>query len=147
MSIYVAASSTEIERAEKWIAALRGQGITVTSVWPETIRRVQKERAMKTTNEASNPKQATVADHRTWSMENVSQIDKSDLFWLLVPAPENPSQGAYFEFACAWKAHKLTIASGGDQRFVFTSLAQILVEEDQSAYELILAIYQKRSAL
>ncbi len=145
--IYVAASSTEIERAEKWSAKLRGEGIGVTSVWPETIRRVQAERAMKTTNEASNPAQATVADRRKWSLENVAQIKASEMFWLLVPAAENPSQGAYFEFAVARENHKLTFASGGDQRFVFTALAQIICEDDDSAFDMIRHIYRRRAAL
>lgn len=145
--IYVAASSAEIERAEKWSHALRGEGITVTSVWPETIRRVQRERQMKTTNEASNPPQATVADRRKWSLENVTQIKASELFWLLVPGPENPSQGAYWEHAFAWSERKITVASGGDQRFVFTSLSQILCDEDEQAFDLIRHIYKRRAAL
>jgi hypothetical protein len=145
--IYVAASSADIERAELWSNRLRGEGITVTSVWPETIRRVQAERGMRTTNEASNPKQASVADRRTWAMENVRQIRAAELFWLLVPGPENPSQGAYWEFACAWNERKLTIASGGDQRFVFTALAQILVDDDEAAFDLIRHVYRRRAVL
>lgn len=145
--IYIAASSAEIERAEKWNNAVRGEGITVTSVWTETIRRVQRERGMKSTGEASNPAQATVADRRMWSMENVTQIRASDVLWLLVPPKESPSQGAYFEFAVAWNERKLTVASGGDQRFVFTALAQILVEADEHAFEAIRLIYKRRAAL
>lgn len=145
--IYVAASSAEIERAEKWSHALRGEGISVTSVWPETIRRVQAERAMKTTAEASNPKEATVVDRRKWSMENVTQINAAEVFWLLVPGPDNPSQGAYWEHAYAWSQRKLTIGSGGDQRFVFTALSQILVEEDELAFDLIKTIYRRRAAI
>lgn len=145
--IYVAASSAEIERAEFWSNKLRGEGIAVTSVWPETIRRVQRERQMKTPGEASNPPQATVADRRTWSMENVTQIKAAELFWLLIPGPENPSQGAYWEHAFAWSERKLTIASGGDQRFVFVSLSQVLVDTDEGAFEMIKHIYKRRAAL
>lgn len=145
--IYVAACSEEIDRAEKWMNALRGEGIAVTSVWPETIRRVQRERAMKTTSEASNPHQATVSDRRKWSMENVTQIRASELFWLLVPTPPNLSQGAYWEHSAAWHERKLIVASGGDQRFVFASLSQILCEEDEQAFELIRHIYKRRAAL
>ena len=145
--IYVAASSAEIERAEKWSHKLRGAGINVTSVWPETIRRVQAERKMRSTAEASNPKEATVADRRTWSMENVRQIDASELFWLLVPPPEHPSQGAFWEHSHAWSQRKLIVASGGDQRFVFCSFSSILVEDDESAFDLILAIYKRRAAI
>lgn len=147
--IYVAASSEEIERAEKWSHALRGEGISVTSVWPETIRRVQRERAMKSTNEASNPAAATVADRRKWSMENVTQILASELFWLLVPTPPNLSQGAYWEHSLAWRERKLTIASGGgdNQRFVFTALSQILCDDDEQAFDLIRHIYKRRAAI
>ena len=145
--IYVAASSAEIERAEKWSLALRGEGISVMSVWPETIRRVQAERGMKTTGEASNPRQASVADRRTWAMENVTQIKASEVFWLLVPGPANPSQGAFWEHAFAWSERKIIFASGGDQRFVFTSLSQILVDTDEAAFDLIRHIYRRRAAL
>src|SRR5690606_756073 len=124
----------EIERAEKWSNALRGEGITVTSVWPETIRRVQRERGMKTTQEASNPREATVADRRKWSMENVTQILACEVFWLLVPTPPYQSQGAYWEHSFAWHERKLTVASGGDQRFVFVSLSQVLCETDEQAF-------------
>jgi hypothetical protein len=145
--LYVAASSAEIERAEMWSQRLRSEGIAVTSVWPETIRRVQREREMATTNEASNPPQATVGDRRKWSLENVTQIKAAEVFWLLVPGPENPSQGAYWEHAFAWSERKITIASGGDQRFVFTSLSQILCETDEDAFEMIKHIYKRRAAL
>ena len=147
--IYVAASSAEIERAEKWMHSLRGEGIAVTSVWPETIRRVQRERAMATTQEASNPYQATVADQRTWAMENVTQIRASEVLWLLVPNPPNLSEGAYWEHSCAWNERKLTIASGGgtNRRFVFTALSHMIMETDEHAFEAIRLIYKRRAAL
>jgi hypothetical protein len=145
--IYVAASSADIDRAEKWNNALRGEGIVVTSVWCETIRRVQRERSMKTTHEASNPREATVVERRGWAMENVNQILASEVLWLLVPPPESPSQGAYWEHALAWRERKLTIASGGDQRFVFTALSQIIVEQDEHAFEAIRLIYKRRTSL
>jgi len=141
--IYVAASSAEIERAEKWMAALRKDGIHVTSTWPETIRRVQAERALAL-KDACNPKVATVTDRRSWSMENVNAVLSADLFWLLVPPLEHPSQGAYFEFSLAWRERKLTFASGGDQRFVFCSLAGALFEQDEYAFDAIRAIYRHR---
>jgi hypothetical protein len=143
--IYVAASSAEIERAEKWMGALRKDGIRVTSIWPETIRRVQAERALAL-KEACNPKVATVTDRRTWSMENVNAVCAAEVFWLLVPPLESPSQGAYFEFAVAWRERKLTFASGGDQRFVFTSLACALFEQDDYAFDAIRAVYRHRKA-
>jgi hypothetical protein len=147
--IYVAASSAEIERAEKWMNALRGEGIAVTSVWPETIRRVQRERHMASTHEASNPRQATVADRRTWALENVAQIHASEALWLLVPMPPNLSEGAYYELAVANERRKLTLASGGgdNQRMVFTALAQILFDADELAFEAIKLIYKRRAAL
>lgn len=143
--IYVAASSAEIDRAEKWMAALRKDGIVVTSTWPETIRRVQAERALSL-KDACNPKVATVSDRRMWSMENINAVINAEVFWLLVPGPENPSQGAYFEFATAWRERKLTFASGGDQKFVFTSLAHSLFEQDEYAFDAIRAIYRHRRA-
>lgn len=144
--IYVAASSAEIERAERWSDRLRSEGIPVTSVWPETIRRVQRERQMASTHEASNPRAATVADKREWSSENIRQILAAETFWLLVPTPPLLSEGAYYEFAVAGRERKLTIASGGgdNQRMVFTAMAHILCEDDEHAFEIIRKIHARR---
>jgi hypothetical protein len=72
-------------------------------------------------------------------MENVNAIRSAHWFWLLIPNAETPSQGAYFEFGLAW-GNKPCIASGGDQRFVFSSLAGELFETDDQAFEAISAI-------
>lgn len=138
-SLYVACSSAEIERAEKWIRALRERKVTVTSTWPETIRRVQAERNIASTAAASNPRQATREDRQKWAMENVRAIKSATHLWLLCPPSEHVSQGVYFEFGIAW-ADKRTIASGGDQRFVFSALADDLYETDEQAFERVLEL-------
>lgn len=142
-SVYVACSSAEIERAERWIRGLRDRKILVTSTWPETIRRVQAERNIASTAAASNPRQATREDRQKWAMENVLAIKRATHLWLLCPPSEHVSQGAYFEFGVAWN-DKRTIASGGDQRFVFSALADDLYETDEQAFERVLELAQAR---
>lgn len=145
-SVYVAASSAEIERAEKWIQALRERGLCVTSTWPESIRRVQAERALSSTLEASNPHQATVEERRVWALENIHRISEAQYFWLLVPEAVTPSQGAYFEFGVARSLRRPSIASGGDQRFVFTALADRLFDRDEDAFEYLVALSNQHAA-
>ena len=145
--IYVAGSSQEIERAEKWAAALRQEKIDVTSNWPENIREVQRKIKAPTTLDAANPKRATVADRRGWAQVNVDQVRRSESLWLLIPGAGITSQGAYYELAIANENGKRTIGSGGDQRFIFAALSTMLYETDEEAFEALRIIHQPAMAL
>jgi hypothetical protein len=86
LRIYVAASSGEMERAEKWMAKLRAAGHTVTSSWPEVVRKVG----------SANPMTAPRELRAQWAMTDLQEVEQSNALWLLLP--EKPSAGAYTEF-------------------------------------------------
>lgn len=90
MRIYVAGASSEIERAEQRMAALRAVSIEVTSTWPEVIRKVG----------APNPMGATRDERMLWSMADLDQVSEADVFWFLLPEGK-PTAGAYTEFGYA----------------------------------------------
>lgn len=134
LSVYIAASSAEIDRAAKWGDFARTAGFEVTSNWVENIRKVTAERAGGNLNEGANPRFVSVAERRGWANENLDNIERAAVFWLLVPSAATPSQGAYYEFGYATKAGKYTIASGGEQRFVFTAKAWNLADTDEHGF-------------
>lgn len=145
-AVYIAASSAEIERAERWAKALRGEGIEVTSTWMGALREVQRQRGLATGGAASNLADDTFETRRKLARENVRQVLSSSIFWLLVPPDEHPSQGAYYELATANSDNDIfTIASGGSQRFVFVTLADQLVATDEEAFDYIVSFDQQHA--
>jgi len=90
LQVYVAGASAEMERAEGWMRKLREAGITVTSTWPDVIRKVG----------AANPMDAPRADRLGWAIDDVRQVVESNVFWLLLPQGK-VSAGAYTELGCA----------------------------------------------
>lgn len=140
MKVYVAGSSGEIERAEKWMAALRAAGFEVTSTWPETIRKVG----------SANPMTATREQRAMWSAQDLSEVSDAEVFWLLLPEGK-PSEGACVEFgyavmlgATAKEARALGILdapnfwmiASGVERSIFTALAEHF-ETDEKAFEVL----------
>jgi hypothetical protein len=88
MKIYVAAASSEMERAEKWMAALRSAGIEVVSTWPEVIRKVG----------SANPMGASREDRAMWASTDLAEVSSADVFWLLLG---KPTSGAWVELGYA----------------------------------------------
>lgn len=132
-SVYVAASSNELERAEKWISLLRAAGIVVTSGWVENIR----EKGI------SNPREgATVdADRSTSAVVNRDNVERADLLWFLVPAPEaeirdNHGRGGYYEAGLADAWGKVLVFSGDTRQSVFCTRG-VEFKEDLAAFAYI----------
>jgi len=127
-SVYVAASSRDIERAELAMNKLRDAGIDVTSTWIDTIRKVGD----------ANPQNATNEQRRSWSGADVAEVMNSDALWLLMP--KSPSFGATFEFGFAFAKGLVTWASGPDHRTsIFTALATHQFDSDEDAFDDIVA--------
>jgi hypothetical protein len=129
--VYVAASSGEIERAEKWMKALRDAGIVVQSTWPEVIRK---------SGGVANPMSATREQRREWSFTDLAEVKKAEILWLL--CPNVPTIGAYVElgFACGSSEAanpRTLIASGIEPRTIFTSICGYY-ETDELAFDAIL---------
>ena len=121
-SIYVAASSHEIDRAERCMAALRAAGIIVTSTWPTTIRNVGD----------ANPMTATREQRYPWADGDIAEVNGASGFLLLMP--QKASQGAFFEFGFAFASEKVTWVSGPNQgASIFTALANHHHDTDEEA--------------
>lgn len=122
--VYVAASSADIDRAERWMAALRDAGHQVTSTWTANVRKVG----------AANPRHASEAERVLWSTDCFVQISASDLVWLLVPPPEKPSFGAWIEVGYALACQQLEgtrslISSGDTKQSIFCAMGVELVHD------------------
>jgi hypothetical protein len=136
MKVYVAGASSEIERAEKWMAALHEAGIEVTSTWPEIIRKVG----------AANPMDASRNDRALWSAQDLAEVSDSNVFWFLLPEGK-PTAGAYTEFgyavfmgAAASEARNAGIPGAplfwiivsGKETSIFTALADHFVSDEEA---------------
>jgi hypothetical protein len=137
MKVYVAGASSEIERAEKWIATLREAGIEVTATWPEVIRKVGD----------ANPMTASRAQRQVWSATDLSEVAHAEVFWFLLPEGR-PTAGAYTEFgyavflgAAAQEARACDIpgapmfwiVASGKETSIFTALADHF-DTDEEAF-------------
>jgi len=90
MKVYVAAASSEIERAEKWMTMLRAAGIKVVSTWPEVIRKVGE----------ANPMNGAREERTYWAATDLAEVSTSEVFWFLLPDGK-PTMGAYTELGYA----------------------------------------------
>jgi hypothetical protein len=125
--VYVAASSHEIERAEKWMKALRDVGIIVQSSWPEVIRK----------SGGANPMDVSREQRKQWSIVDLEEVKKSQVLWLLCPV--KPTIGAYVELGCGWDAGLKLIESGIEPKTIFTGLCDHY-ETDEQAFEAIVKL-------
>ncbi len=129
MKIYVAAASSEIDRAEIWINKLREAGLTVVCTWPQTVRNVGH----------ANPPEATQSQRRSWALQDLDEVDSADGFWFLLPSMGHATSGAWGEWCFAFARGKLLVASGKSHS-VFVGLADELHETDRQAFDKLVHI-------
>lgn len=99
MKIYIAGSSKEIHRAERFIALARENGHTITEDWAAGMRAAGPESAL----ERSRLTEAAAADLRG--------IRDADVMWLLIPPVNAPSTGCWGELTYAMALGTPIIAS------------------------------------
>ena len=124
MKLYLAASSADIARAKHWRQKLVDAGIEVTSTWIANVERVG----------AANPRDATLDQRRGWSFTCLSEVRRSDAFWLLWPHDDS---GALIEFGCAIECSIMTARPGvlvvsGDTRKIFCALADEYAADEEA---------------
>jgi len=124
--LYLAGSSAEITRAERWSKALAGAGVVVTSAWIANITQVG----------AANPPEAPQAQREAWASHCLAQISNSGWFWLL--NPYGPSCGAFAELGFAWAQRKTIVVSGGTPGLSIFGALGTEFHADQEAYDLVL---------
>lgn len=129
--VYVAASSSEQNRARAAIEQLTRAGITCTSNWIEVIA--------KRCDGVPNPR-GHAPDLRVIRGNavhgNKQAIREADILWFLVPE-EYPGRGGYYEAGFADALEKELVFSGDTQQSVFT-VSGAEFDNDLDAFEHIL---------
>lgn len=128
VKVYVAGSSKEIQRCSAAMTLLRASGIEVTSTWIESIARA---------GGVANPANAHRTDRCAWSLECLEAVDAADVVWLLAPADDAPTRGAWGELCYAHARAKTIIASGNTHQSIFCALALVEYYEDSEALSLL----------
>lgn len=127
-SVYIAASSQDIDRVKHWTEHLRLAGIAVTSGWVDSIAE---------NDGIANPRNVTRDVRMRYSRQNAEAIDKAHLLWFLMPAADKTTCGAWWEHGYAYKAGKFLVASGVDtERSVFCSFGHEF-KDDMTAFSTI----------
>jgi hypothetical protein len=148
LRVYVAGASSEMERAERYMAKLREAGVTVTSTWPEVIR--------SQPNGEANPMSVPRAVRARWARTDLDEVSSSNFLWLLVP--KVPSAGAHVEFGYAamlMRSFDMAEAVGiddavpafellcsGKETSIFTALSPNHFDTDDEAFGFLLALHQ-----
>ncbi len=117
MKLYIAGSSKDLDRCERAIAAVRALGHEVTFDWCAHVR--------------SSPSGANVGSDAVLAEAArlcLAGVMRAHLLWLLVPAVDKPSAGAWWEVGAADMAGVRIIASDPDgpkQACVFLHLPSV----------------------
>lgn len=132
--IYVAGSSKEIPRVQKWIAAVRAAGYVVTCDWTVPMLEFQAMGREPTAQEAT-----------FYANQDADGVIGADYVWVL--RPTTASTGLHTELGitigwnralerCSVTEERLrVIASGGDERNIFAYLADKIFATDEEAFE------------
>lgn len=128
MKIYIAAASSEIDRAEKWIKRCQEVGIEVTSTWCATVRKAG----------AANPADADQLQRRIWATQDLKEVGQADALWFLLPGVGHQTDGAWGELCFAFAKDKWIVLSG-KHHSIFTGLATMIRENDEDAFKEIRA--------
>jgi nucleoside 2-deoxyribosyltransferase len=122
LSVYVAGSSDEIDRARAAMRLLRADGIDVTSTWPAAVEKA---------GGVGNPRDAAHAQRLHWSSADVDELVRADVVWFLAPTA-SPGRGAYFELGYAIAGGMTAVASGDTKQSIFTSFAHEFPTDDEA---------------
>jgi hypothetical protein len=128
--VYVAAASSEMDRAARWMDELEAAGVEVTSDWVSII----------TTVGTANPREASQSARREWAVDDLSGVVDADLVWFLAPEAA-PARGAYFEIGYAWGMGIDVVVSGDTRQSIFCAVGEEF-DDDLAAYEYILSRFE-----
>lgn len=121
--VYIAASSAELERAEKAMAAATAAGLVVAYDWTRDIRAAQA---------AGHQDDSSVSPENQLrcAQADIDGVRSSDVFWLLSPAES--SFGAGVELGVAIEALKCTVISGAQPKRIWEFLVNHTVWGEES---------------
>lgn len=123
--VYVIGSSSELERAERVIAALRERGVEITHDWTASVRAARA---------AGHATDATVGreDAMRAARENRGAIESADVVIALVP--EMPSTGYGYDLGVAHAA-MVDVIRSGEPRSIYDHGVTCAVESDEAAID------------
>jgi hypothetical protein len=128
MRVYLAGASSEIDLCESFIRKLQTAGLEITFDWTAVIR---------ATAGGANPRDATENERHAWTVQDISGVRRSHVFWLLVP--EKHSIGCWAELGVAYEARRRIVISGDWRKSIFTSLAYVALDTHDEAFEYLVA--------
>ncbi len=119
----MAASSSELDRADEWITKLAATGrFEITSSWVSDIRKYNY-----------NPNAGTRAERKQRADDCQSGVENTDVLWILMPV--DSSMGAFWEFGFATAYQIKTCISGPNQEASsFTEKASYQFDTDERAF-------------
>jgi hypothetical protein len=132
--IYRAGASSEIDRAEADIAALKRAGWTITFDWTVPVREVGNA-------SPSDPK-----IRRAAAIADLHGVLAANVLWLAQPPETSTSTGAWVELGAAIvdaqnrpasRPRKIIIVSGASKKCIFSDLADYFFEAHDEALEFI----------
>lgn len=140
MLIYIAGSSSDLDRVRKWMATVQefsagemtvaaAPGIELTHNWVASIERAG----------GANPVNVSFHERASWAADDLIGVREADLLWVLMPP--GISDGAMWEAGYANALGKELIISGPNtERTIFTARA-CCFETDEAAWDYIVDFY------
>jgi len=137
-SVYLAGASKELERCQRWIQALRQEGIPITYDWTIPV-----------TSFGSSGPALKDYEKRAFARADFRGVQEADVLWLLVPAA--PSTGAWVELGYALRGagdfpdlrpgrKKIVVSPPCSDRCIFALLPAVVeYASDEEAFAAILS--------
>lgn len=126
-NLYVAGSSTEMDRADGFMLLARAAGWKVTHDWVEVIRDSGHE-------PNPNPADMALHDARAFAMDDLFGVREAATFVLLCPRDGSPARGAYVEFGYAIALRKrCLVVLSPNCNSIFHAMATHRVDSDEGA--------------
>jgi len=131
MRVFVAGSSKELERAERFIARVNAiHGLEVAYDWPAIIR-AHDGQANGLTHEESYG----------LSLREIESIESAQALVLLLPAPGNESIGMWVELGlCRNSCGFIAFSGDNPERTIFYGMAEKLTKNDDEALEWLVSL-------
>lgn len=124
-TIYIAASSYELDRARAAMAMARASGYEITHDWTLSVA-----------EHGGNPLRLPSADRRRFACADLDAIDNADVVWLLA-TDDHVSRGANIEYGYALASRAFVIVSGAVRGSIFYDVSQARFPDDISAAEFL----------
>lgn len=127
--IYVAASSSEVDRAREFMRLADLAGWEITLDWPAAIAEH---------GGVANPPDARVEEAATWARANLLGVEQADVFVMLAPLDGSPAQGAFAELGSAVARSKPSLVVRAPTcHSIFQALATVQAGSDAEGHALL----------